>query len=299
MAKQSERGRDTSVSIGAISKATNIPINTLRTWERRYGFPVPQRTSGGHRVYETTVIAHLRLIARALRLGHRASQVVSQDQQALAELVGQAAAVHPVPSENLPDESKWLEAAMSFDANALTLLFRSVVAERGLLSFVSDYSHMFLRSVGNAWDNGRLKIEHEHFASEVLRDFLAGQWRPMSASAKGPMVVCAALPEEQHYLALHLAACIFTARGYRVLFLGPNTPRDSLVAATHSSGAQIVVITCSAYCDELHVSDQLRLMRDELPDDTSIWVGGAGAPQNLDGVRYFGTLEMLKSALVT
>ena len=85
------------MSIGAISKATNIPVNTLRTWERRYGFPIPARTSGGHRLYEPTVIRHLRLVVRALRQGHRPSQVLKQDVADLASLLNQSAPVSPPP----------------------------------------------------------------------------------------------------------------------------------------------------------------------------------------------------------
>jgi MerR family transcriptional regulator, light-induced transcriptional regulator len=29
----------------------NVGPNTLRAWERRFGFPQPQRSPGGHRAY--------------------------------------------------------------------------------------------------------------------------------------------------------------------------------------------------------------------------------------------------------
>ncbi len=64
------------LSIGALSRATRIPAETLRTWERRYGFPVPERKPSGHRLYAAASVDHLRRIARLLALGHRAGDVV-------------------------------------------------------------------------------------------------------------------------------------------------------------------------------------------------------------------------------
>ena len=65
------------LAIGALSRATGIPVETLRTWETRYGFPVPDRRPSGHRVYALSTIPRLKRIAEALARGHRARQVVS------------------------------------------------------------------------------------------------------------------------------------------------------------------------------------------------------------------------------
>ena len=59
------------MSIGAVAKAVGLSEGTLRNWERRYGYPKPQRTDGGHRVYGQEVVDFLNLVARAIRLGHR------------------------------------------------------------------------------------------------------------------------------------------------------------------------------------------------------------------------------------
>ena len=53
------------LSIGALSRATGIPVETLRTWESRYGYPVPERRPSGHRVYPLESVPRLRRIAEA------------------------------------------------------------------------------------------------------------------------------------------------------------------------------------------------------------------------------------------
>ena len=65
-----------TMTIGAVSRATGIPVNTLRTWERRYNFPVADRSQGGQRLYSPSIVAHLNLINQALQSGMRPKQVV-------------------------------------------------------------------------------------------------------------------------------------------------------------------------------------------------------------------------------
>src|SRR5512147_2591779 len=114
------------LSIGALSRATGVAVETLRTWEMRYGFPIPERKPSGHRMFPVSAVARLRRIARALSLGHRAGQVVAAPDEALSRLLetsaaplgsgGAQAAVIP-SSEDLPG---LLRVVRGFDAERLT-----------------------------------------------------------------------------------------------------------------------------------------------------------------------------------
>src|SRR5262249_62206979 len=82
------------LSIGALARATAIPVETLRTWERRYGYPVPARKPSGHRLYPVRSVSRLRRIARAIAGGHRASGVAPASDAHLRALL-QAASPRP------------------------------------------------------------------------------------------------------------------------------------------------------------------------------------------------------------
>ena len=84
---QQPREAGGKLSIGALSRSTGIPVETLRTWERRYGFPVPERKPSGHRVYAVAHVSRLRRIAEALARGHRASEAVSASEKDLTVLL--------------------------------------------------------------------------------------------------------------------------------------------------------------------------------------------------------------------
>ena len=87
--------KEKTISIGAVSTATGIPISTLRTWERRYGFPMAERSEGGQRLYNVDIIRHLRLVNDALKQGFRPKQVMTMPLEELQNLVG-TAVEHPV-----------------------------------------------------------------------------------------------------------------------------------------------------------------------------------------------------------
>ena len=65
-----------ALSIGALSRATDVPVETLRTWERRYGAPMPVRKPSGQRVYPAQSVDHMRRVVRLLAQGHRPAEIL-------------------------------------------------------------------------------------------------------------------------------------------------------------------------------------------------------------------------------
>src|SRR4030095_12621332 len=120
-----------TLSIGVLSRATAIPVETLRTWERRYGYPIPQRKASGHRVYPVSSVPRRRRIAEALASGHRASHVVGASDADLRTLLATAPAPPMRERARAADEAvepELLEAVRAFDAEHLT---RRLLAEWG------------------------------------------------------------------------------------------------------------------------------------------------------------------------
>src|SRR5690554_5749377 len=83
---------EATLNIGALSIATGVPVETIRTWERRYGFPRSRRNEAGHRIYDLETIEHLRLITSVLAVGYRPSQLQGRTRQELEELLDLSAA---------------------------------------------------------------------------------------------------------------------------------------------------------------------------------------------------------------
>ncbi len=295
------------LGIGALSKATGIPVETLRTWERRYQFPNPERTPSGHRVYTPDTIEHLKSIAQAIAAGHRASRVVGLPYAELIELIGGTRInafreQDPVPTPHTDDESNtdavltsWYEAVCKLNDITLIQGFHHEWSRMGAMQFILQRATPFLEKIGQAWSHGEISIAHEHFASEHIRDFLTSRWRPMMRHNWGPVILCTTLPDELHQIALHMAANILAMSGMRILFLGMSTPLTEIIQTADQIKAHTVLVSVSTAMDRLTSTHALTQLRMGLPKKTQLVVGGSGAPGGLKGINYPGSLQALES----
>lgn len=281
------------MSIGALSQATGIPSNTIRTWERRYGFPVAERTTGGHRAYAAGIVPHLELVQSALQRGHRPAQVLRLPLAQLQEMLGASGRVQSLPRSDTPAISAMFEATLALDAGALERLFAAGSSRHGAVAFIEEYAHPFLVSVGEAWHEGRLQIFHEHFASERLGSFLSARWRQAAPPVGHRTIVLATLPGETHTLGLHMVALVATQCGWRPLYLGASTPIADIVQAAADAGAQYVAVSVSAHANPVEATGQLRELVSALPAGVSLIVGG-GANLSVEGARQPESLGQLQ-----
>jgi methanogenic corrinoid protein MtbC1 len=285
------------LSIGALSQATGVPVETLRTWEARYGFPIPERKPSGHRVYPLNSIPRLRRIAEALARGHRAGDVVAVTEQALNDLlVATTRPASPVrapagePDAGSPD---MLKAVESFDTAGLSRILLQDWARLGPLDFLQNRIAPALRDVGDAWERGRLEIRHEHFLSERVSDFLRSLRLPFEERATGPLVVCASLPGEAHSLGLQMAALVLAVAGCRVLFLGTEVPVAQVASLARDLNARAVAVSVSRASRGAGMTTQIAHLRRLLPSRFLLVVGGEGAPRARSGIATMQSLAML------
>jgi DNA-binding transcriptional MerR regulator len=294
----SSESKGARLSIGALSRATGIPVETLRTWESRYGFPVPERRPSGHRVYFLPTVARLRRIAEALAGGHRARQVVPASDADLQQLLAAAPAARAgsaaaSASPGSAELGQLLRLVESFDTDRLTRALLADSARLGPLAFLEAVVAPLLRAVGEAWEAGRLRVRHEHFVSERLSDLLRSLRLPLQERAGGALVVFSTLPGEPHGLGLQMAALVVAFAGCRVLYLGTETPLPDMVSLTRDLGARALALSVSASRRGPRTAAQVRRLRDLLPRRTALLVGGQGAPAPGSNVQVFADLRSL------
>lgn len=292
----SRHDRDTPeprLSIGALAQAADIPVATLRTWERRYGFPVPTRKPSGHRVYPISTVARLRRIAEALARGYRAAEVVRASDRELEAFLLAIPAASIVATPLLVDATDALVAIRQFDASALTRMLTTEWARLGPVQFLEHRVAPLLRQVGEAWSDGRLEVAHEHFFSECLGDLLRTLRLPIAERSDGPLVVLATLPGEQHAMGLQMAALMLSVAGCRVCNLGADLPLDQTAAQAKSSHARAVAVSVSRAHAGRRSAAEIKRLRTLLPRKIQLVVGGEGAPSGQAGVTVISNIEEL------
>ncbi len=296
-----QRDDDAWLSIGALARATGIAVETLRTWENRYGFPTPQRKPSGHRVYPVAAVARLRRIAQALALGHRAGQVVAASDEALGRLLQTSAEALTTSAPSLAslptseDVPTLLRLVKTFDGERLARAFLSGWARLGPVEFLETCLSPLVRAVGAAWEEGELEIRHEHFLSERVGDLLRALRLPFEERATGPLVVYATLPGEAHGLGLQMSALVLAAAGCRSLYLGTEVPPVQLASLARDLGARAVAISVSSASQGAASAATLRRLRATLPGKTLLLAGGDGAPPVRGGLDTVSNLRDLDS----
>lgn len=276
------------LSIGALARAIGIPVETLRTWERRYGTPQAERTQSGHRRYSMDTLQKLRLVRTAIQAGHRASLVVGATEAALRELIETLpdGGFDPAPAHEpaVGGDDAWhrssiercIELMKGFDGRALDRELTAGLAALGALRFMELRVAPLLDEVGERWSTGDLGVRHEHFASERIQDFLVRQWRPLSDAATGPVCVCATPSGELHTLGLQMAAYTLALNNVRVIYLGANLPPAELATAVEHHSARLALLSAARGTHADSLLEHCEALRSAVGDDVTILVGGSG-----------------------
>jgi methanogenic corrinoid protein MtbC1 len=283
-------------SIGAVERDTGIGRDTLRIWERRYGFPRPERNEKGERIYSEIQLRRLQRIRRLLDQGLRPGKLLPLGENALDKL---EADLHPEKTEDLDQTVRTvLDAIRSADAGRVQTLFTEHYQRQGMQGFILDTLVPLLHTVGELWVAGKLQVFQEHFLSQQINRFLNTEIAAMQEHAGTPMVVLATLPGEQHTLGLLMVAAMLSSRGTASVNLGGEVPMDQIAAAVQQFRADIVGVTFSGAYPYKNIRPDLLELRELLPADVEIWTGGKGVGRLRKlpaGVTKFKLLENLPS----
>lgn len=275
------------LTIAAVERDTRIGKDTLRVWERRYGFPAPERDERGERLYPADQVERLRHVKRLLDAGWRPGRVVPlslAELQTLGSLTRHTAGTGPGAGPDTGDDSA---PPLSAEPQALYALLRAhdvsglrralmqTLLRQGLSHFVTRIVPPLLVEIGQAWSRGELAVFEEHVCSEaletVLRSAIATAPQPRADAA--PRVLLSTFPDESHGLALLMAEALLTVEGAACMSLGRQTPLHDigLAAAAHRAG--IVVVSVSASAQITTVLEQLTTLRNLLPPAVELWAG--------------------------
>ena len=283
------------LSIGALSRASGIPVPTLRTWESRYGYPEAQRKPSGHRLYAASNVPRLRRMSAALAHGHRAGEVVTASDAALGEMLAMSQpplAVAPVPiGGSGVDLPQLLAMVRAFDNRRLTRVLGNAWTRLGPLMFCRDCVAPLLVLVGEEWAAGRLEIRHEHFVSERLGDVLRSIRMPFEERAAGPLVVLATLPGEQHGLGLQMVALLLAVAGCRGCLLGTDLPVEQMAQIARDLRARALAVSVSEAASRRAAREQLLRLRAALPRRVTLLAGGRGAFGTVPGIAVMQDLD--------
>lgn len=284
------------LSIGTVERETGVAKDTLRVWEKRYGFPAPDRDSNGERVYSRDQVEKLILIKRLIDRGARPAKVVGLT---VPELIARTDA-GAGETKDPPELVDILELVKAHDIAGLRKRLDQALLQQGLEGFLEQTIAPLNPMVGDAWMRGELQVFEEHLYTEAIQILLRSSIATLPRTGGEPRVLLTTLPGELHVLGLLMAECELWIHGATCVPLGPQTPVREIARAAEVQHANVVGLSISPAYPGHTAIDTLTTLRTMLPRTIEIWVGGSNSTlfrRQIDGVLPVRELAAISDAV--
>ena len=260
---------DGHLRIGELSRRTGTSVDLLRAWEKRYGLLEPDRSEGGFRLYSDGDVGRVRTMQGHLAAGLAAKEAA---RRALEEPGSETDGVQLVAKSR----RELADALAGFSEGRANVVLDRLLAALSVDAVLRDVVLPYLHDLGEAWERGDASIAQEHFASNVLRGRLLGLGRGWGEGS-GLHALLACPPHEHHDLGLIAFGLALRNRGWRITYLGQDTPVATLEQeARELSPDRVVVAASDAERLDDVLGDLARLAR-----AAPLSIGGAGASRAL------------------
>lgn len=283
--------------IQAVVRETGLSKELLRMWERRYGFPDPQRDAQGDRLYDMDQVVRLRLLKRLVDQGFRPSKIIHEPQAQLLRLMAETAprrASEPTLADDL------LAMLQHQDVQAIRDFIAHQLISLGIERFVLDFMQQAHEQVGEAWMRGALAVHDEHLFTAEVQAALRLAISNLRLSSRAPRALLATPPDETHTLGLLMVEALMRVEGLEVLSYGAQMPVRDVAQAVKRHQVPLVGISVSAAYSTARALEFLELLRLQLPSEVVIWAGGSalrGLRQAPAGVVIHHSLHQLREAI--
>jgi DNA-binding transcriptional MerR regulator len=243
------------VQIGDLARRVGVGVDTLRAWERRYGLLHPHRSAGGFRLYSSRDEAVVRAMVSQIDRGFPPSQAAklalawaaSREGHRDGLSVADSGPATPSPADPTHLEASRAElfrALEGFDGGRAQALIDVLLSEFTLNAVLRDVLLPCLQELGHGWARGEVSIAQEHFASQLIRERLLGLARHWDQGL-GPRAILACPAHERHDIGLICFGLVLSRSGWRITFLGPDTPVTALAEAVEVLAPDLIVLTAT------------------------------------------------------
>ena len=266
--------------IGELSRRVGVSPELLRAWETRYGLLRPDRTEGGLRLFSQEDERRVHLMRRHIASGLSASEAAR-----LASL-GEDSSAREGSARRAEIRATLTQGLDALDETTAQSALDQLFAAFALPFALSEVILPVLHRLGERWAADEASITHEHFASNLIGGRLRALARGWGKGV-GPRAVLACPPGERHELGLLCFGLALREHGWRITYLGLETPLRELADSLDELLPTIVVLSAISPERFLDAREEIS----ELGARVRVGIGGAGASAALArtvGVEFLG-----------
>jgi MerR family transcriptional regulator, light-induced transcriptional regulator len=252
------------MTIQQISQELGIGVDTLRIWERRFGFPQPGRDARGHRCYPEDQVEELRTIKKLQNLGYRPRQIFAMGSGQRQQLLSRQ---HP------PEQDALLNRLQQLSPRRLDEELQQKLGQLGLQRFVSEFAIPLIQALDRGWIDGSISIAREHLLSDRLTELL--KQIIQAPEPRGQVrILFLTLSGERHKLGLLLSAALMRAEGCECLLIQEELPLAEVAPLVAELGSHAVALSFSVHYRTRQAKQDLADLRKSLPSPVKIIAGG-------------------------
>jgi methanogenic corrinoid protein MtbC1 len=256
------------LNIAALAQRTGVAPDTLRKWEQRYSILQPTRTAGGQRRYSERDVARVEWLRARLDEGYRIGEAAS--------LLG---TIGVEPARSARDHLKAIVRALDDgDPAEIGVRLDQAFALLGVDDTLSSVLQPLLEEVGDRWVRGELTVAEEHLVSEAVRSRLGHLLADSGGGVRG-IVVLACAPGERHELGLMMAALALRRDGWKIVYLGADTPVRDAFSLAEKLSANVVGLSVAMEAHRTALEKEVG--KTKPPTGLRLVVGGAAANRSL------------------
>ncbi len=269
--------------IGDLSSHTGVAAHQLRAWERRYGLLRPRRSAGNYRLYSPADAARVRLMQRYVLEGVPPAQAA--ELTIATRFTVSAGAGRTVPAREVAAAHEDIGRALRrFDETSAQRTLERLFSAFTPVTVTRDVLLPYMHELGEQWGAGAVTIAEEHFATNFFQARLFALARGWDRGL-GPRALLACAPDEQHALALVVFGIALHELGWRITYLGPSTPIETLAEVAEIIDPELTVMATTMRQGLSEHVGQISRFTERRP----LALGGPGASPEIatqTGARY-------------
>lgn len=253
-------------NIKVVLNKTGMAADTLRAWERRYGLPTPERTSGGHRLYSDRDIEIIKWLMKQQDEGLSISRAVDLWNEQLASgsdpLAGaQKKQIAPPQGLNLEaTRREWITACFNYDTVAAEQILNQAFAVHSIEIACTEIILRGLYDIGEYWYQGKASVQQEHFASGIATRMLDALINATPPPTRDETIILACPPDEWHALPLLLLNLLLRRRGWDVIYLGANVPIAQIEETIKVTKTSLVILSAQTLVNAVSLREMVSML---------------------------------------
>ena len=221
----------TKYTIDHFSKITGLNKILIRTWENRYNFVNPHRTSTNIRYYDDKMIVKALRYSTLVGIGFKMSNLTNLSEGQIDSLIINTLKTDDQTNKNSLYISQFIESSISYNQLLFHNTFEKCIKDIGIVKCYQNVLLKALERIGILWINDKISPPQEHFLSELIRTKFCKEIERIGFKKLPKENWVLFLPEnELHDIGMLFAHLVLKMNGHNVVYLGQNLPYSSLLS---------------------------------------------------------------------